>query len=79
MTHGRTAGLKVLVAEDYEDTRLMMRIKLEHLRYRVVEAADGEGAVEAAWRERPDVVLMDLSLPKLDGLEAASRIRPTRR
>ena len=75
MTRDTAAGLKVLVVEDYDDARLMMRIKLEHLGYRVVEAADGEDAVEAAWRECPDVVLMDLSLPKLDGLEAAKRIR----
>jgi two-component system, cell cycle response regulator DivK len=73
--HGKPPGLKVLVVEDYEDTRLVMRVMLEQRGYRVVEAADGEEAVEAAWRECPDVILMDLSLPKLDGLSASRRIR----
>ena len=68
-------GLKVLIADDHDDTRLLLRLKLEQLGYRVVEAADGEEAVETAWRECPDIILMDLSLPKLDGLAATRRIR----
>lgn len=63
------------MVEDYEDTLLLMRIMLEQRGYRVVEAADGEAAVETAWRECPDVILMALSLPKLDGLAASRRIR----
>jgi CheY-like chemotaxis protein len=69
------SGLKVLIADAHDDTRLLLRLKLEHLGYRVVEAADGEEAVEAARRERPDIILMDLSLPKLDGLAATRRTR----
>jgi len=67
--------LKVLVVEDYEDTSLAMRLALEDQGYRIVEASDGERAVELAARERPRVILMDLELPVLDGLAAAERIR----
>lgn len=66
---------KILVVEDYDDTRLMMRLELEQRGYLVVEASDGEEAVRIAWRECPDIILMDLSLPKIDGFEAARRIR----
>lgn len=67
--------MKILVVEDYEDTRLMMRLELEQRGYHIVEAADGEEAVHIAWRECPNIILMDLSLPKLDGFQAARRIR----
>jgi two-component system cell cycle response regulator DivK len=72
---GRTSGLKILVVDDYEDTLLMMRLLLELRGYRVVEAVDGEQAIEIAWREIPDIILMDLTMPKVDGFAAARRIR----
>ena len=65
----------VLVVEDFEDNRFMMRRLLEMSGYRVVEAVNGNQAIEAAERERPDIILMDLSLPMLDGLAATRRIR----
>jgi CheY-like chemotaxis protein len=65
----------VLVVEDFEDNRFMMRRLLEMSGYRVVEAVNGNQAVEAAASERPDIILMDLSLPMLDGLAATRRIR----
>ena len=65
----------VLVVEDFEDNRFMMRRLLEMSGYQVVEAVNGQEAVEAAVRERPDLILMDLSLPMLDGLTATRRIR----
>jgi two-component system cell cycle response regulator DivK len=65
----------VLVVEDFEDNRFMMRRLLEMSGYRVVEAVNGNQAVEAAERDRPDIILMDLSLPQLDGLAATRRIR----
>jgi two-component system cell cycle response regulator DivK len=75
MTQQRTAEPVVLVVEDFEDNRFMMRRLLEMSGYRVVEAVNGEQAVEAAVNENPDLILMDLSLPKLDGLAATRRIR----
>lgn len=65
----------VLVVEDHDDTRLMLRVLLEMRGLEVVEAADGEEAVSAAERVCPGLVLMDGSLPVLDGLAAARRIR----
>ena len=66
---------KVLIVEDHDDTREMLRILLEMKSCRVVEACNGEEAVEIAGREQPDLILMDGSLPLLDGLEATRRIR----
>ena len=65
----------VLVVEDFEDNRFMMRRLLEMSGYRVVEAVNGNQAVEAAASQQPDIILMDLSLPQLDGLAATRRIR----
>lgn len=64
-----------LVVEDFEDSRFMMRRLLEMAGYSVLEASDGEQAVELAVQKRPAVILMDLSLPKLDGLAATRKIR----
>jgi two-component system cell cycle response regulator DivK len=65
----------VLIAEDHEDSRLLFRIFLEMKGCRVLEVADGLEAVMAIERERPDLVLMDVSLPGLDGLSATRRLR----
>ncbi|HEX8719031.1 MAG TPA: response regulator [Pyrinomonadaceae bacterium] len=65
----------VLVVEDFEDNRFMMRRLLEMSGYRVVEAVNGNQAVESATSYHPDIILMDLSLPQLDGLAATRRIR----
>jgi two-component system cell cycle response regulator DivK len=67
-----------LVVEDFEDSRFMMRRLLEMAGYDVVEASDGQQAVELAVQERPALILMDLSLPKLDGLAATRLIRQHR-
>jgi CheY-like chemotaxis protein len=66
---------KVLVAEDHEDTRQLLRAILERWGCAVVEAGDGFEAVDAAERERPDLILMDGGLPRLDGLAATRRLR----
>jgi CheY-like chemotaxis protein len=65
----------VLVVEDFEDNRFMMRRLLEMSGYQVVEAVNGNQAVERAASDEPDIILMDLSLPQLDGLAATRRIR----
>lgn len=75
MSETQPADLTILVVEDYEDTSLAMRLALEDRGYRIVEASDGAAAVELAERERPDIILMDLNLPVMDGLEATKRIR----
>lgn len=77
MSERRPEDLTILVVEDYEDTSLAMRLALEHKGYHILEASNGAQAVEAAARVRPDVVLMDLNLPVLDGFAAAERIRAT--
>ena len=68
-------GQTVMVVEDFEDNRFMMRRLLEMSGYQVLEAINGEEAVEIAARELPNLILMDLSLPLLDGLAATRRIR----
>lgn len=65
----------ILVVEDSDDTRLFMRLALEDLGYLIVEAENGAQAVTIAENERPDIILMDLSLPVMDGLAATERIR----
>ena len=66
---------KVLLVEDTEDNRFMMRRLLEMSGYRVVEAMNGEEAVNLARAEQPQLILMDLSLPVIDGLAATRLIR----
>ncbi|MFL6209878.1 MAG: response regulator [Pyrinomonadaceae bacterium] len=67
--------LTVLVVEDFEDTRYLMRMELERRGFRVLEATDGAEGVEVATREQPDIILMDIGLPVMDGIEATRRIR----
>ncbi|HVF28765.1 MAG TPA: response regulator [Pyrinomonadaceae bacterium] len=68
-------GQKVLVVEDYDDNRLMLKTLLERRGYSVLEAVNGEEAVEMAQREHPDLILMDINLPLLDGFVATQYIR----
>ena len=65
----------VLLVEDTEDNRFMMRRLLEMTGYRVIEAMNGEEAVKLAQSETPQLILMDLSLPVIDGLAATRLIR----
>lgn len=65
----------VLIVEDSDDARYFMRLALEQLGYLIIEAENGVKAVEVAERERPDIILMDLSLPIMDGLAATEKIR----
>ena len=67
--------MRILVADDLGDTREVMRLLLELRGHEVIEAANGEEAVERAVQERPDFVLMDLNMPILDGFHATRRLR----
>lgn len=75
MTEKDSTNLTVLLVEDNDDARYFMRLELEQLGYLVIEAEDGAKAVELALRDHPDIVLMDLTLPVMDGLEATAKIR----
>lgn len=65
----------ILVVDDFEDLRVTLRIWLEKLGYRVVEAVDGDEAIEITRAERPDVILMDIGMPERSGISATYKIR----
>ena len=65
----------VLIVEDSDDARYFMRLALEDMGFLIVEAENGARAVEVAQVERPDIILMDLSLPIMDGIMATEKIR----
>jgi two-component system cell cycle response regulator DivK len=69
-----TSG-RILVVEDFADNRAILRDLLTHAGFEVVEAADGEAGVSEARAIQPDLIVMDLQLPVLDGYEATRRIR----
>ena len=75
MTKDQTSPQTIMVVEDYDDTRLLLKQALEGLGYSVLEASNGQEAVDLAGREHPDLILMDLDLPILDGIAATQRIR----
>ena len=70
-----TGGRVVMLVDDYADTRGVMRHVIEMCGCRVVEAANGQEAIELAQSEPPDLILMDLNMPVLDGFNATLRIR----
>lgn len=72
MNHG---SKRILLVEDSEDSRFSLSKLLQLEGYAVLEAVDGAQAIEIATREKPDLILMDLSLPVLDGLTATRTIR----
>jgi DNA-binding response OmpR family regulator len=65
---------KVLVVDDEAPIRLLCRVNLEAERMEVLEAADGESGLETARAERPDVVLLDVMMPGMDGWQVAERL-----
>jgi len=65
----------VLIVDDNVDAREMYAIYLEHAGFRAAEAADGETALEMVRAERPAVILMDATMPRMDGWEAARRLK----
>lgn len=66
---------KILIVEDYEDTRSFMKYLLEDKGYQVSEARDGIEAFDRFKQIHPDLILMDISLPEVDGLTATKAIR----
>jgi CheY-like chemotaxis protein len=66
---------KILLVEDIEDNRDMLSRRLNRRGYEVIMAVDGEQGIETARQALPDLILMDLSLPMIDGLEATRRLK----
>lgn len=69
----------ILVVDDVEDGRVLLTQILEHAGFRVAEAADGHQALDQAFTLRPSLILMDLSLPGVDGWEVTRRLKTDER
>ena len=65
----------ILVIEDYSDSRTLLSSLLQARGYRVVEARDGKEGLRQASRVTPDLILMDLAMPEMDGVEATRQLR----
>jgi two-component system cell cycle response regulator DivK len=66
---------RILVVEDHEDNRKILRILLKNTGFQMLEAWDGESALKSAAQERPDLILMDIQLPGINGYDVARRIK----
>ena len=75
MTSAVPAGPTILVVDDFDDTRLLLRTWLQRRGFRVVEAEDGLEAVQRAVTDSPDLIIMDVEMPYLDGLDATRQIQ----
>ena len=69
------AGKRILVIEDHEENRRLLRDLLTSFGYELIEAVTGEEGVIAAENERPNLILMDIQLPGIDGYETTRRIK----
>lgn len=68
-------AVKILIVEDHPDARQVLKIQIEVIGCEVVEAANGEEALAKAAAEHPDLVIMDLGLPGISGIEAATKLK----
>ena len=75
LDHSSSAGQRLLLVEDNEDNRTIYSTVLRYLGYEVIEAEDGLRAVALARSEHPDLILMDISIPGMDGWEATRVLR----
>jgi two-component system cell cycle response regulator DivK len=75
MSHKDETSSAILIADDFADFRLMMKVWLESRGYRVLEAEDGDQAVASTQLKRPDLILMDIGMPNRSGISATYRIR----
>jgi CheY-like chemotaxis protein len=71
----QTSKPVILVVDDFDDTRLLLRTWLERKGFQVIEAENGNEAVSQAASQRPSLIIMDLEMPELDGLAATRKIR----
>jgi CheY-like chemotaxis protein len=72
---GGSGNQTILLVEDYKDSREMIRLLLEGLSYRILEARNGKEALDLASTETPDLVLTDFNLPDIDGTTLIRRLR----
>jgi CheY-like chemotaxis protein len=75
MTQNQTPAKTILIADDYSDARMLLKKYLSDRGYQVVEASNGVEAVKQASLARPDLIIMDISMPVLNGLDAVREIR----
>ena len=75
MCSGESEQKTILVVDDYDEVRMVTRRALESFGYRVVEAASGAEAVRVAQADPPDLILMDLSMPAMDGFATIHQLR----
>jgi CheY-like chemotaxis protein len=66
---------KILIVEDNEDSRELVVKVLRNKGFDTIEAADGEEAIDKVKREKPELILLDISIPKMDGYEVARRLK----
>lgn len=66
---------KILIVEDQVDHRLILALMLSRMSYQVIEAVDGQEGIDKAMTEAPDLIIMDLGLPGIDGIETAMRLK----
>lgn len=65
----------ILIAEDYDDNRELLRLLLSGANYEVREARNGQECLELAWQDPPDLIMVDLSMPGLDGWEVFKALK----